>query len=52
MGRGLLFALFGVVAGPLTCIEADEDDPPHLRTAKRIWADECAGCHGLAGDGS
>lgn len=52
MGRAILLALSGVLAGPLTCIEADEDDPPAVRTAKRVWAEDCAACHGLAGDGT
>lgn len=52
MGRVLLLGVAGLFASPLTCIEADEDDPPGIQAAKKIWADDCAKCHGLAGDGS
>lgn len=49
---GALALVLGAGAwGPLTCLEAGEADTPHERTANEIWVNDCAKCHGMAGDG-
>ncbi|MCA9709048.1 MAG: hypothetical protein KDK70_24600 [Myxococcales bacterium] len=45
-------ALLGVLAsGPLTCLEAGEDEPAPTRTARQIWMTDCVRCHGAQGRG-
>jgi mono/diheme cytochrome c family protein len=48
VGMVLLGAL---ASGPLTCLEAGEDEPTGARTARQIWMSDCAHCHGPAGRG-
>jgi mono/diheme cytochrome c family protein len=48
VGTMLLGALAG---GPLTCLEAGEDEPTEVRTARQIWMSDCAHCHGPTGRG-
>lgn len=43
--------LVGLTLGPLTCLDVENSDDPSVSKARRIWIDECADCHGLAGDG-
>lgn len=35
----------------MTCLESGDADDPVERQAREIWVTECAGCHGLTGDG-
>ena len=42
--------LVGLALGPLTCLEGEDPDDPVFQRAKKVWVDDCAGCHGLTGD--
>ena len=43
--------LAAIASGPLTCLEAGEDEPAPTRSARQIWMGDCAGCHGAVGRG-
>jgi mono/diheme cytochrome c family protein len=49
---GIGGVLLGALAsGPLTCLEAGEDEPTEVRTARQIWMSDCTHCHGPTGRG-
>jgi hypothetical protein len=49
---GVGIVLLGALAsGPLTCLEAGEDEPTEVRTARQIWMSDCSHCHGPTGRG-
>lgn len=50
LGVGVVL-LVALANGPLTCLEAGEDEPTEVRTARQIWMSDCSHCHGPTGRG-